>query len=123
MEEGIIDMPKYPKYPGNVVAGGLRDIAQQAHVTAQRHGFWNQYANYYPLIDIALIKLALIASEIGEAVEAARDGAWEDFAEELADICIRVFDLAGALNIDIQTEIISKMAYNEGRSHMHGKGA
>lgn len=115
-------MAKYPKYPGNVIAGGLRDIAQQAHITAQQHGFWDQDASY-PLIDIALIKLALITSEIGEAVEAARVGSWGDFAEELADICIRVFDLAGALDIDIQTEIISKMAYNQGRPHMHGKGA
>lgn len=43
------------------------------------------------------------------------------FPSELADIVIRVFDLAGALGINLEQEVLNKMAYNETRPHKHGK--
>lgn len=99
-----------------------------------------------------MVKLALIGSEVGEAVEAYRDkhqdpaGTYyrqgpelvlatdEDHADEtfwrrykpeglgseLADIVIRVFDLAGLVGIDIAAEIERKMKYNESRPYRHG---
>ncbi len=42
------------------------------------------------------------------------------FASELADVVIRVLDLAGALDIDMQRAIEEKMAYNATRPHRHG---
>ncbi|MDN4525347.1 MazG nucleotide pyrophosphohydrolase domain-containing protein [Fictibacillus fluitans] len=64
--------------------------------------------------------LALIHSEVSEALEADRKGDAENFAEELADVCIRIFDLCGARGIDLEKAIINKMAYNKNRSHKHG---
>ncbi len=65
-----------------------------------------------------LEKIALIHSEISEAMEAyghknidGRDG----FAEELADAIIRIFHLAGVYKIDLQKEILNKIKINQDR--------
>lgn len=65
--------------------------------------------------------LALIHSEVSEALEADRKGDQENFEEELADICIRVFDLAGLMDIDLEREIIKKMEANKLRPYKHNK--
>lgn len=44
----------------------------------------------------------------------------EGFGSELADIVIRVFDLAEDLGIDIAAEIQRKMRFNEQRAYRHG---
>lgn len=64
--------------------------------------------------------LALIHSEVSEALEADRKGDVENFKEELADIVIRVFDLCGSRNIDLGKAIEEKMLKNEGREYKHG---
>jgi NTP pyrophosphatase (non-canonical NTP hydrolase) len=43
------------------------------------------------------------------------------FEDELADACIRIFDLAHARGINLQWHIEQKMRYNATREHMHGK--
>lgn len=67
------------------------------------------------------VSLALIHSEVSEALEADRKGNVENFREELADICLRVFDLAGELGIDLEYEIDKKMVVNAKREMKHGK--
>ncbi len=63
-----------------------------------------------------LEKLALIASEVGEAVNECRhEKPSENFGEELADICLRVFDLAHEQGVNLQKEIFDKMIKNEDR--------
>jgi NTP pyrophosphatase (non-canonical NTP hydrolase) len=64
--------------------------------------------------------LALIHSEVSEALEADRKGDTENFAEELADVCIRIFDLCGSRSIDLGKAIEEKMLKNEGREYKHG---
>ncbi|MEL4280746.1 hypothetical protein [Shewanella mangrovisoli] len=60
--------------------------------------------------------LALIASEVGEAVNECRGDAPSDcFGTELADIILRVVDLAQWQGIDIGATIANKMAINEQR--------
>lgn len=43
------------------------------------------------------------------------------FEDELADIVIRVLDLAAYKGIDIETHIKAKLRYNKTRPHKHGK--
>jgi NTP pyrophosphatase (non-canonical NTP hydrolase) len=65
-------------------------------------------------------KLALIHSEVSEALEALRAGNRENYAEELADVVIRVLDHAAGLNIDIGQEIELKLERNASRGYRHG---
>ncbi|MBS4188681.1 hypothetical protein KHA94_00405 [Bacillus sp. FJAT-49705] len=64
--------------------------------------------------------LALIHSEVSEALEADRKGDKEHFAEEIADIFIRGFDLCGLKGINLEYHILKKMEYNKSRTYKHG---
>jgi len=70
-----------------------------------------------------LAKLALIMSELGEAVEGVRHHDMANLQEELADTCIRVFDLCGHMGIDLGKAIADKMEKNLQRPFKHGKQA
>lgn len=68
-------------------------------------------------------KLILVVTEIGEAFEGARKGLMDDHLPhrtmlevELADVVIRVADLAGALGLDLGGAIAEKLAYNAQRA-------
>lgn len=67
--------------------------------------------------------LALIHSEVSEAMEAARKDLNDDHLTdrkglevELGDAVIRIFDLAGGLGLDLGGAIVEKMAYNTKRA-------
>lgn len=64
--------------------------------------------------------IALIHSEASEALEAFRHRDRENFAEELADILIRVLDCAGGLGINLDDEVRKKLATNRTRGFKHG---
>jgi len=66
--------------------------------------------------------LALIHSEVSEALEGHRKNLMDTHLTnrpmievELADVIIRVFDLAGYLNLDLGGAYIEKLAYNANR--------
>ena len=73
--------------------------------------------------DGMLAKLALVHAEVSEASEAVRKGDHENFVEELADAVIRILDISGSLQLDLETAIEDKMKKNEDRPYMHGKRA
>lgn len=89
-------------------------------------GFWEGV----DITDINVVgcKLALIHSEVSEALEAARKGmpASEkipdigNFEEELADAVIRCMDLARRMELDLGRAIVKKVAFNSTRPYMHG---
>lgn len=96
--------------------------------------------------DRIAVALALVHSEVSEALEEVRGDNlgtyWmvgrsdatrfddrdeapagakpEGLPIELADVIIRVLDLAGALGIDMEQAIADKAAYNATRTHRHG---
>lgn len=107
----------------------LRDLYKNEHGDLQRKANFMQFFKT-ALRTIVMEKLLLIGSEtVGEGCEAARDSRFTNdgepgsLAEELADTVIRIFDLAEWLEIDMATEIVSKMQKNRTRSHKHNRGA
>lgn len=60
--------------------------------------------------------LALVASEVGEAVNECRmEKPSPEFGSELADIVLRVVGVAAENDIDLEAEIIAKMEVNKNR--------
>lgn len=101
----------------------IRALSTEIYENARAKGFHE----YNPKFGVAgqdtrhiLSWLMLITTEVAEAAEAARIGDIHNFAEEMADVAIRLFDTCHALGIDIETEILAKMAKNKARPVMHG---
>jgi NTP pyrophosphatase (non-canonical NTP hydrolase) len=85
----------------------INDICTRQYDWVERMGWHNK---------TVLEALALIASEVGEAVNECRgDAPTENFGEELADIILRTADLARWQGIDLGAAIERKMAINEQR--------
>lgn len=76
--------------------------------------------------------LALITTEVAEAIEEIRNGNSPDYAytseggkpegvpSELADIVIRAYDTADIFGINLDDHIKVKLAYNGSRTTRHG---
>lgn len=64
--------------------------------------------------------LALIHSEVSEALEEFREVKRDNFLEELADVVIRTLDCAGAFTNDFDAIVDAKLAKNEKRGWRHG---
>lgn len=64
--------------------------------------------------------LALVHSEVSEALESFRINDLENFHEELADIVIRVLDIGYGLGVDFEASIRAKLEKNKTRGHRHG---
>ena len=169
------------------VMATLTGLAREIHQTAVEHGWWDcetcgggRVTTWAMTTDKGFVPiacpvcngpgehrnvgelLALVHSEVSEALEAKRspeldwvcdkcDGRGETilrggecesdtdikdcakcggtgvalagsrFAEELADVLIRLLDIAGGLDVDIAAAVIAKLRYNETRPRRHGK--
>lgn len=141
----------------------LNDLAREVYKNAVDHGFYDAELNLLDAVggdideSITLMhfalgqRIALIHSELSEALEADRKNKFADLAgfngpkqmtprtgvdpfrdkfethikdtleDEIADALIRILDLCAARNIDIGTHVRLKMSYNAGRPHKHGK--
>lgn len=102
--------------------GHLNDLARRINTTHREKGFtvvepsaWDE-----PRPVSLAASLALIHSEVSEALESVRVGDVEGFEHELADILIRTLGLAEGLGIDIDAIVAWKMQVNESRVFQHG---
>ena len=96
----------------------INDWAEEVHRLASEKGFWDD-ASDDPRFAASL--LALIHTEVSEAVEALRRNNRENFGEELADVIIRTLDLAAGCDIDIEQAMLEKHAINKTRERKHGR--
>lgn len=109
----------------------LNDIGEQSLRTSAAKGFdtvnpdcWLlPYELGYTLASKFMVptKLALIHSEVSEALEEFRKGHdLEKFGAELADIIIRVGQLGVGLGIDLDDAVSQKLKANRVREYQHG---
>lgn len=102
------------------MAGPLSDLAGRIRAINQQNG-WNvcMPPDWHGTYKVPAI-LALIHSEVSEALEAFRNRDRVNFGEELADIVIRVLDCAPGLGVDIDAEVEAKLRKNRQRGFRHG---
>jgi NTP pyrophosphatase (non-canonical NTP hydrolase) len=117
----------------------IKELIAKAYENSSRKGFWEDWRDIKGgkkrrtveiktghaednLVNNAISsRLMQIVGEAAEAQEALRKADYENFKEELADIAIRLGSLCGGLDIDLEAEIIKKMAINRDRPYLHGK--
>ncbi len=121
----------------------LTEMSQRIHAGNVERGFYEHPATFPD-------RCMLIVSEIAEAVEAHRNGrttahgdvyqackmsdmemaSFPEFfrrnvkdtvEDEIADAIIRLLDLSGYMNIDIDAHVAAKLSYNTTRGIRHGK--
>jgi NTP pyrophosphatase (non-canonical NTP hydrolase) len=97
--------------------------AQEVYNSNQDKGFWDKRGSQDDNTFLVAAKLALIHSEVSEALEEWRkvDYSFKAMEEELADVMIRVLDLAGYLCMPIGQAIEDKLEANRNRPYKHGK--
>jgi len=134
---------------GNLLVDGLNEASRKSHKLTAQKGFWDIPREIGTL-------LMLVTSELGEALEADREGKYarladfeaalvmhekkygqrmtdesymeifkgfmkDTFEDEIADVMLRLLDLVGNMNIDIEKHIEYKHYYNSLRKNKHGK--
>jgi len=110
-------------------------VQREAHRVNVENGWWEDPRK---LIEsrffggqstVVLACLALVTSEVAEAMEAVRKHdpeTWDDaktkdtLVRELAGCVVRCMDLAGELDLPLSTAIVEEIEANRARGHKHG---
>ena len=117
----------------------IREWQKDVYKNSTEHG-WNEDAMHCGYVgndpnpqavnyEMFGARMALIHSEVSEALEEGRVGCFvmyyvndkqEGVVVELADVIIRCLDLAEALKLDIESAMVAKHEYNKTRPYRHG---
>ena len=120
----------------------LNELSQKIFQANKEKGFWNEKRNVGEM-------LMLVTTELAEAMESHRKGKFcqletfndtyfdnlkdaefkqafeknikDTFEDEMADALIRILDMCGGLEIDIEKHVELKLRYNSLRPKLHGK--
>lgn len=128
----------------------LNELSKQIYLQNKQKGFWDKEVNIGEKLMLIVTELSeALESNRGRKKELNREifektlinenyyenienknlvfkNAFEayvkdSFEDEMADAIIRMFDLCGGLNIDIDWHIEQKLKYNSTREYKHGK--
>lgn len=121
MREHSAMMPPMAALPR--VLDGIAAACALSHGLAATAGWWSDPHTGEPLARNDGEIIALIHSEVSEALEGIRKNSQDDHLPhrksvevELADALVRIFDYAGARKLDLAGAMIEKMAYNAKRA-------
>ena len=104
-----------------IFISSFNSVSQGVHQTAVEKGWWDKEGSEAEAI-------ALMHSELSEALEAVRHGNPADdkipdftgVEAEYADVIIRIMDSAHKRGYKVAEALIAKVAYNRNRSYKHG---